>query len=138
MTSLSSELKSLISIGLMKTPLPIKKGNSIIVGHIVIRYNKNTGYHIFDTKSSSKICSTNSKAAALCVAKKISKNQSIDHVLYFDKQLEKYLNDLEFYTYTMSTSSNMVKRDIASMRAETAEAKAESIQYRLEKIIFEE
>lgn len=122
----------------MKTPLPIKKGNSIIVGHIVIRYNKNTGYHIFDTKSSSKICSTNSKAAALCVAKKISKNQSIEHVLYFDKQLEKYLTDLEFYTYTMSTSTNMIKRDIASMRAETAEAKAESIQYRLEKIIFEE
>lgn len=138
MNSISNDLKQLISHGLIKTPLPIKKGNSIIIGHIVIRHNKNTGYHIFNTKTSEKVCTTQSKHGAIGVAKQISKGKDIKQILEWDNKLEKYQNDLTFYDYTIKNSKNAVKVDITEMRISSTEAEASYIKNKLEKIIFEE
>jgi len=134
--SISNDLKELIQHGLLKTPLPIKKGNSIIIGHIVIRYNKKTGYHIFDTKNSEKICTTSSKHAAIGVAKQVSQGRSINDILAWDAKLEKYMNDLAFYNHTIQYSKNAVKVDISEMRASSTEAEVQDVKNKLEKVIF--
>lgn len=138
MNSISNDLKQLIVEGLLNTPLPVKKGNAIIIGHIVIRYNKNSGYHIFDTKDSEKICTTNTKHAALGVAKLVSRGKNITDVLRLDSLLEKYSNDLIFYNYTIANSKDIQKVDMTEMRASSTQYAAQEIKTKLEKIIFED
>jgi len=136
--SISNDLQQLIAEGLMKTPLPIKKGNSIIIVHIVIRYNKNTGYHIFNTKDSQKICTTQNKHAAIGVAKSISKGKDISKILAYDQKLTKYNTDLFFYNHTIKNSKDINKVDICEHRASSTEADVDYVKTKLEKIIFED
>lgn len=137
MNTISNDLANLITTGLIKTPLPIKKGNSIIIGKVVIRYNRNTDcYHIFDTQESTKICTAETKHAAICIAKLALQNKPFFHVLRNDKMLSKLETDAMFYENTVNKTTDLLKKDTAEIRLDVTYHSINTIKQKLEEIIF--
>lgn len=134
--NLSKKLANLIDSGTKRNPLPMVKGNSIRVGKVAVRYSKNKGYILFDCESSKQFYIAGSKIGALAVAKEYSIEKDITLVMEYDKEYSKHDNDCVFYEYTMDTSANQMKRDLAQVRYEVSRAHRDRASQKLEAIIF--
>lgn len=134
--NLSRKLANLIDSGTKRNPLPMVKGNSIRVGKVAVRYSKNKGYILFDCESSKQFYIAGSKIGALAVAKEYSIDKDITTVMEYDKEYSKHDNDCVFYEYTMDTSANQMKRDLAQVRYEVSRAHRDRASQKLEAIIF--
>jgi hypothetical protein len=135
MNKLATELQNLIESGSKKYPLPYKKGNSIRLGHVIIRAKKD-GFILFDCKERLQICMTASKHGALAAAKTYLANQDINKVLRLDHSYSKHDNDCAFYSHTIKKAKNDFKKEIAQTRLDISEAERSGLVNDLEAIIF--
>jgi len=135
MNKLATDLQKLIDAGSKKYPLPYKKGNSIRLGHVIIRAKKD-GFILFDCKEGLQICMTASKHGALAAAKTYLANKDIDKVLRLDHNYNKHDNDCAFYANTIKKSKDVFKKEIARTRLDISEAERSCLVNDLEAIIF--
>ena len=136
MQHLVKELKTLISHGVKQHPLPVKVGNSIRIGPVVIRQLKDKSFILFDSKQQYQIGSVYSKHSALALAKLYNEQKDIDFVLTLDKKLQKHDLDARYYQHSMDKTSDMSKKDILDVRLSIAHDELRIITSKLEQIIF--
>lgn len=135
--SLIAKLNELIDYNLDPALIPYKKGNSIRIGHIVVRKNKR-GYVLFDCTANKMLNCMYSKVAAIALAK----NHAMDRkqqesIIELDTVIKKNSIDAQFFEHTVYTSKNPIRIDIASVRLDIAEEKVIDAHDRLENYIFD-
>ena len=107
MQHLVNELKTLISHGVKQHPLPVKVGNSIRIGPVVIRQLKDKSFILFDSKEQIQIGSVYSKHSALALAKLYTEHKDIDFVISLDKKLQKHDLDARYYQHSMDKTEDI-------------------------------
>lgn len=131
------ELKKLIEENLDPSMFPYCKGNSIRIGSIVIRENKK-GFHIHDIKHKEHIATTFCKTAAVAIAKNLSKGQNVTaNVMKIDRVIEKNFSDAMFFSHTLRTTKDELKKDITETRLDIAKTRTEDAKRHLDYMIFE-
>jgi len=136
MQHLVNELKTLISHGVKQHPLPVKVGNSIRIGPVVIRQLKDKSFILFDSKEQIQIGSVYSKHSALALAKLYTEHKDIDFVISLDKKLQKHDLDARYYQHSMDKTEDITKKDILDTRLSVAHDELRIITSKLEQIIF--
>ena len=134
---LSLKLAELIDKSIQKYCLPIQKGNSIRIKHIVIRKNKHN-YLVIDLRYNKQIATCFSKTSAVaCAVTKSKSNSDIKHIIDMDRKLqEKYLECLNFKS-VLQTSDNKAYIDTITTRYEIAWEDLNNIKQTLLDIVFD-
>jgi len=137
MENLTKQLSHIIDVGTKKNPLPMKKGNSIRVGTIAIRYSANKGYLLFDCEQSKQVCLALSKPGALAIAKLYNAKFDLHSAIQADKEYAKHETDCMFYENLIKNTTDSFKIDLAYIRLEVSEARRDSSYRFLEGVIFD-
>jgi hypothetical protein len=137
MENLTKQLSHIIDVGTKKNPLPMKKGNSIRVGTIAIRYSANKGYLLFDCEQSKQVCLALSKPGALAIAKLYNAKKDYRHAIVNDREYDKHDTDCIFYEHLISSTTDNFRLDLAHIRLEVSEARRNNSYRILEGIIFD-
>lgn len=131
------QLESLLDDPYYMGKIPYKKGNSIRIGHYIIRKNK-TGYLVYDCIDNKKVDHFWSKSAALAYVKLDLDGKSLHtEIKRLDKTLEKNQIDAMFYKNTIEKASEEIRKSSARVRLEIAEENAYNAKYRLIGLIFD-
>jgi len=118
------------------TAFPYEKGNSIRIGHIIIRKSKH-GYLIYDLKENKQIADTYCKTAAVAWAKCTIKDlKCLNKIAELDRTIEKHHSDSLFYKNTIEKTENDVKRETAEFRLDIAIAKTQEAKANLMRFVF--
>jgi AAA+ ATPase superfamily predicted ATPase len=133
-----ASLNEIIEDGVIRYPIPVKKGNSIRIKNAIVRKNKH-GYHIFDAANREFHDYSYSLATALAIAKSLATNKykEVDTIKYLDQKLSKYYNDALFYKYTIENTKDEIRRDSAEMRYDIALEECRRIKEQIETYIFD-
>ena len=134
--NLSKQLEEIIDRGTRKNPLPIKKGNSIRIGKVIIRYSRHKGYIIFDSENSRQIHLAHSKPGALAIAKLFNEDKDYYCIKNADEVYAKHDNDCIVYESMMEKATTPLKKDLFEIRLGVSEEKREKARIELEGIIF--
>lgn len=122
--------------GLSKHTIPVKKGNTILIGNYAIRHS-NESYLIFDCKLNKMIDKTFSRAAAIAIAKFLNFGVDISKkVHYLDDILQKNYADAIFYKNIIKNTSNETTRAIRKARLQIALEKTEAAYADLEHFVL--
>lgn len=138
MKNILSELESVVKQGLLKTPLPYKKGNTIRIGHVVIRESKTHGHILFDVVKQKQIAVLFSKTAALALAKNYISDKDYQKIFWIDTKYQKNYNDIMFYKHTIDKTKDEIKKCVALDRLDLANAELNYVNDVLENIIFDD
>ena len=131
------QLESLLDDPYYMGKIPYKKGNSIRIGHYIIRKNK-TGYLVYDCVDNRKVDHFWSKSAALAYVKLDLDGQKLHtEIKKLDKTLEKNQIDAMFYRNTIKKASEEIRKSSARVRLDIAEENAYNAKYRLIGLIFD-
>lgn len=85
-------------------PLPIVKGNSIRIKHIIVRKTKR-GYSVFNCKTKQHIADTVFKKSAIAIAKTASAGENyVDKIVNLDIKALKHYNDITVYQHTLKNN----------------------------------
>lgn len=136
MQHIVNELKTLISHGVKRHPLPIKVGNSIRIGSVVIRQLKDKSFILFDSKQKAQIGSVYSKHSALALAKLYTEEKDLRFVLTLDSKLQKHDLDARYYQHSIDKTEDELKKDVLDTRLGVAYEELRIITSKLEQIIF--
>jgi hypothetical protein len=82
------------------------------------------------------VATTFTKAAALAIAKRLNKNQTIEKILDLDHFVEKHASDCVFYEYTMNTTTSDIKREVTSHRYDISKAQEQSTLDKIKQLIY--
>lgn len=131
------QLESLLDDPYYMGKIPYKKGNSIRIGHYIIRKNK-TGYLVYDCVDNKKVDHFWSKSAALAYVKLDLDGKKLHtEIKRLDKTLEKNQIDAMFYKNTIKKASEEIRKSSARVRLDIAEENAYNAKYRLIGLIFD-
>jgi len=131
------QLESLLDDPYYMGKIPYKKGNSIRIGHYIIRKNK-TGYLVYDCVDNKKVDHFWSKSAALAYVKLDLDGKKLHtEIKRLDKTLEKNQIDAMFYKNTIKKASEEIRKSSAKVRLDIAEENAYNAKYRLIGLIFD-
>ena len=131
------QLESLLDDPYYMGKIPYKKGNSIRIGHYIIRKNK-TGYLVYDCVDNRKVDHFWSKSAALAYVKLDLDGKKLHtEIKRLDKTLEKNQIDAMFYKNTIKKASEEIRKSSARVRLDIAEENAYNAKYRLIGLIFD-
>lgn len=131
------QLESLLDDPYYMGKIPYKKGNSIRIGHYIIRKNK-TGYLVYDCVDNKKVDHFWSKSAALAYVKLDLDGKKLHtEIKKLDKTLEKNQIDAMFYRNTIKKASEEIRKSSARVRLDIAEENAYNAKYRLIGLIFD-
>lgn len=131
------QLESLLDDPYYMGKIPYKKGNSIRIGHYIIRKNK-TGYLIYDCVDNKKVDHFWSKSAALAYVKLDLDGKKLHtEIKRLDKTLEKNQIDAMFYKNTIKKATEEIRKSSAKVRLDIAEENAYNAKYRLIGLIFD-
>lgn len=131
-----NELEEIIETGLEILPLPVVKGNSIRIKHMIIRSSKQ-GYLIYDSKENVQIAKTFSKAGAIAIARHYPTNKNfLITALEIDTTIQKYYNDAVFYKHTIRKTKNESTKEIRRVRLQDAIAKTQAAKHKLDRYIY--
>lgn len=131
------QLESLLDDPYYMGKIPYKKGNSIRIGHYIIRKNK-TGYLVYDCVDNRKVDHFWSKSAALAYVKLDLDGKKLHtEIKKLDKTLEKNQIDAMFYKNTIKKASEEIRKSSARVRLDIAEENAYNAKYRLIGLIFD-
>ena len=131
------QLESLLDDPYYMGKIPYKKGNSIRIGHYIIRKNK-TGYLVYDCVDNRKVDHFWSKSAALAYVKLDLDGKKLHtEIKRLDKTLEKNQIDAMFYKNTIKKASEEIRKSSAKVRLHIAEENAYNAKYRLIGLIFD-
>ena len=133
---LLADFEEILNSSLESLPLPYQKGNSIRIGHVVIRTTKR-GYKVFDCTENRQIAETFSKSGAVALARTLAlgKNNT-NTILDIDKDIQKWHNDCVFYMHSMKKTKDDFRYDVISNRYEIARYKTQQARQRLDAFIF--
>ena len=137
MENLTRQLSHIIDVGTRKNPLPMRKGNSIRIGIVAIRYSTNKGYFLFDCEQSKQVHLASSKPGALAIAKLYNAKQNYKDAIIHDRKYDKHDTDCMFYEHLIDNTSNNFKLDLAQIRLSVSESRRDKSYNILEGIIFE-
>jgi hypothetical protein len=131
------ELKGIIDRNIYDYVIPDRSGNTIKIGHTVIRKSRAAGYLIFDTRKQTQVGNTYSKPAAMVFAKNYLNNQDTARIMDLDRCLEKNEMDAVFYQHTIETTSSESRRAVAADRLENCELLIDDARLRLESLLLD-
>jgi hypothetical protein len=132
------ELEDIIDSKMNNFSLPYKKGNSVRLGHIVIRKSKNLGYIVFDTKLNKPITTTFSITGALAVAKASIKKSPIYTIMKYDNIIEKNYNDSQFYSHIIHGNASESRKKAVASRLEISKTKIDAAKNALDEFIMKD
>jgi len=133
---LINDLEEIIEQGLEDDGLPVAKGNSIRIKHIIIRKSPN-GYLIYDAKENTQVARTMFKSTAIAIAKNLAAGRNITaQVLAYDTLLQKHYVDAIFYKNTIKTTKDSATREIRETRLNMSVLETRRIRENLDKFIF--
>lgn len=131
------ELEQIIEQGLESMPLPYKKGNSIRIGHMIVRYSKKAGYLVYDAKESKQLAKTFCKATALAIAKHMAVGRDIrKSLLELDQLVQKHYNDAVFYKHVIAKTDSEFVKETRSTRLQDAIYRTEMAKHKIDRYIF--
>ena len=135
--NLAIELEALINKNLDGVYFPYQKGNSIRIGHLVVRENKKGFYMVYDVTKNTQVTKTFCKSSAVAIAKKLAQGHDvINKVLDIDKVIQKNYNDAVFFKHTMKVTKDSFKREVIATRYDIAKSKTEHARCQLDYFIF--
>lgn len=132
------ELEDIIESNLENLTLPYKKGNSVRLGHIVIRKSKKLGYIVFDSKSNKSITNTFSISAALAVAKAATQKTPIYGIMKYDSIIEKNYNDSQFYSHIINGNASEPRKNAIASLLEISNTRVDAAKTALDKFIMKD
>ena len=135
MTNAAETLKELVYSNIDTVLFPVKKGNRINIGSYSIKYSRGE-YSIKCYRTNSVVATTFSKAAALAIAKRLNKNERIEHILDLDHFVAKHASDCMFYEHTMNTTTSDVKREVTQTRYDISKAHERVTLDKIKKFIY--
>lgn len=115
MTSTAETLKEFVDNNIDTVLFPVKSKDRINIGSYSIKSLKGM-YSIKCYKNNNVVAKTYTKAAALAIAKNLNKNLKIEHILQLDDIAAKHRTDCMFYSHTLSTTDNEIKREVTKVR----------------------
>lgn len=134
-SKLANDLKSLVDT-VDPVMFPVKNGDRINIGSYSIKPTKD-GYSVKSYKSNYVVATTFSKAAAIALAKTLSKNRSVQRDIFsLDNTIAKYSNDCMFYKHIIDTTKDIEKLQITITRYEIAKQLEGHAREKLNKFIL--
>lgn len=116
---------------------PVTNGEKINIGSYSIRPCNRGGYLIKSYKTNAIVAETYSKAAAVAIAKTLSKNKNyLKKILELDHVIEKHQVDCMFYKYTMKKTNNPVKYETTAYRYDISKQKTREARAKINKFIL--
>lgn len=132
------ELEDIVDNKLTDYPIPYKKGNSVRLGHVVVRRSKTHGFIVFDTKSNKSITTTFSIVGALAIAKASINNTSIRMFKQYDDIIEKNYNDSQFYYHIIRGTASETRKNAVASRLEISKSKIDRAKEVLDEFIMKD
>lgn len=133
---LLNDLEEIIDRGLEDSLMPVAKGNSIRIKHVIIR-KSSKGYLIYNAKENNQVARTQFKSSAVAIAKNLAAGRDIiQQALYYDTLLEKHFLDAVFYRNTISKTTDENVKEIREIRLDIAIRESQRIRKNLDKFIF--
>lgn len=130
------DLEEIVSKNIDSHKFPEIQGNSIRIGHFLIRNSKQHGHVVIDTKTNKTIETAYSKRGAIAIALAQLKNKNYKDVLYFDSIIEKNANDSLFYFHNIKNSNQDLKKQSLLNRFEESKNKIEWARQALDDYIL--
>ena len=133
-----TELETIIEQGLESMPLPYMKGNSIIIGRMIVRYSKKaSSWLVYDSKEHEQKAKTFCKATALAIAKNLAAGKDVrTALLELDHVVMKHYNDAIFYKHIISKTDDEFIRETRTTRLQNAIAMTETAKSKIDNYIF--
>lgn len=133
---LIDELEEIVNKGLESSAIPVAKGNSIRIKHIVVRKSPK-GFLIYNTKTNDQVARTMFKSTALAIAKNLAENKNIiPTVIELDKLMLKHYTDAIFYKNTIKKTSDKFKKEVTQTRLSIAIEETNRVRNTLDRYIF--
>jgi hypothetical protein len=133
---LLNDLEEIVNRGLEDSAIPMAKGNSIRIKHVIIRKSPN-GYLIYDAKENRQITRTYFKTTAVAIAKNLAQGNDITvQAMLFDNAMLKHYNDAMFYKHSIRTTTDPCRREIREARLDIAILESRRLRSLLDRYIF--
>jgi hypothetical protein len=133
---LLNDLEEIVNRGLEDSAIPMAKGNSIRIKHVVIR-KSTKGYLIYDSKENRQVTRTYFKTTAVAIAKNLAQGNDItEKAMEFDDILLKHYNDAVFYKHSIHNSTDPSKKQIREARLDIAIQESRRVRSLLDRYIF--
>ena len=111
---LLNDLEEIVNRGLEDSAIPVARGNSIRIKHVIIRKSPK-GYLIYDAKENKQVVRTYFKTTAVAIAKNLAQGIDItETAMEFDDTMLKHYNDAIFYRNSIRNTSDVNKREMLS------------------------
>ena len=130
------DLEEIVNKGLEDSAIPVARGNSIRIKHIVIRKSPK-GYLIYNAKENQQVTRTYFKTTAVAIAKNLAQGKDItEKAMEFEVLMLKHYNDALFYKNSIRKSKDAVKREIRQVRLDVAIQESQRVRSLLDQYIF--
>jgi hypothetical protein len=130
------DLEEIVNRGLEDSAIPVARGNSIRIKHIIIRKSPK-GYLIYDAKENRQVVRTYFKTTAVAIAKNLAQGIDItETAMEFDELMLKHYNDAVFYKHSIRKTTDEFKRDIREARLDIAIQESQRVRSLLDRYIF--
>ena len=130
------DLEEIVNRGLEDSAIPVARGNSIRIKHIVVRKSPK-GYLIYDAKENRQVVRTYFKTTAVAIAKNLAQGNDItEKAMEFDDTMLKHYNDAIFYRNSIRNTSDASKREIRETRLDVAIQESQRVRSLLDRYIF--
>jgi len=131
------ELEEIVNKGLESGSIPVAKGNSIRIKHVVIRKSPK-GYLVYNTKDNTQVARTMFKATAIAIAKNLANDKDIvSTATKLDNIMLKHYADAIFYKNTIKTTNDEFKKEIIETRLSIAIEETDRVRSTLNRYIFD-
>ena len=133
---LLNDLEEIVNRGLEDSAIPVARGNSIRIKHVIIRKSPK-GYLIYDAKENKQVVRTYFKTTAVAIAKNLAQGIDItETAMEFDDTMLKHYNDAIFYRNSIRNTSDVNKREIREVRLDVAIQESQRVRSLLDRYIF--
>ena len=130
------DLEEIVNRGLEDSAIPVARGNSIRIKHIVVRKSPK-GYLIYDAKENKQVVRTYFKTTAVAIAKNLAQGIDItETAMEFDDTMLKHYNDAIFYRNSIRNTTDENKREIRETRLDVAIQESQRVRSLLDRYIF--
>ena len=130
------DLEEIVNRGLEDSAIPVARGNSIRIKHIVVRKSPK-GYLIYDAKENKQVVRTYFKTTAVAIAKNLAQGIDItETAMEFDDTMLKHYNDAIFYKNSIRNTTDASKREIRETRLDVAIQESQRVRSLLDRYIF--
>ena len=133
---LLNDLEEIVNRGLEDSAIPVARGNSIRIKHVIIRKSPK-GYLIYDAKENRQVVRTYFKTTAVAIAKNLAQGIDITNkAIEFDDTMLKHYNDAVFYKHSIRKTDDPFKKEIREARLDIAIQESQRVRSLLDRYIF--